>query len=69
MYYLVKLETRANNDSLWGHPFNIVLQSEHLADITEDMKKRIRDGYPERSLRIFKDVPVEVTMLIRTVVE
>lgn len=68
MYYLAKLETHINNDSLWGHPFNIVLRSEHLADITEDMKKRIRDGCPERSLKIFKDVPVELTMSIRTVV-
>lgn len=69
MYYLAKIETRANNDSLWGHPLNIVLQSEDLADITEDMKKRIRDGCPERSLRIFRDVPVELTMFIRTVVD
>lgn len=56
MYNLCKIDNSAHNGAVLGHPFNVVYTSDSLDKISVEIAKRIRDGCPVRTLKVFKDV-------------
>ena len=65
MYNLCKLVMNEQNSSILGHPLNVVFRSDNLEKISSQIKKRILDGCPARSLIVFEDVVFETECKIR----
>lgn len=60
MYNLCKIDRNVNTNSVLGHPINVVFRSGDLRDIAAEIKKRILDGCPAKSLLVFENANVEI---------
>lgn len=60
MYCLAKIVEKENNNSVLGHPLNIVDRSDDISKIFESVERRVKDGCPASLMRIYKEVPFEV---------
>ena len=56
MYYLCRLRTNVHDDTVFGHPFGAVMQSEDLAEIEREIIGRVRDGCATNKLKVFEGV-------------
>lgn len=60
IYNLCSIRENINDNSILGHPLFVLYQAEHLADISREIKKRIKEGWAEDRLFVFIDVNFEV---------
>lgn len=60
MYYLMKIEMLEYNDTVIHHPLNAMFRSDKLEDVFAQINKRILDGCPRNSLRIFEEIDFDV---------
>lgn len=60
MYYLFKLKTGDNDNSIFNHPLSAVDASEDLSEIAENIKKRVGDGCPKSTLMIFEKIDYSI---------
>ena len=62
MYNLCKLRTNESNDSVGGHPFDVIKRSESIDEIFAEIEKRVRDGCATDKLKIMQDVKFTMTV-------
>ena len=65
MYCLAKITERENNNSVLGHPLNIVERSDDISDIFKSVVRRMRDGCPASLMKIYEEVPFELNIEVR----
>ena len=61
MYVLCKLVTNELNNSLLHHPMNVIMRSVDIGDLSKEIIKRVHDGSPIQSFRIYEEVDFQMT--------
>lgn len=55
MYNLLKINQNVMNDSVLGHPLNVICRAEKLEKVTKKISELLKDGYRAKDLIIMKD--------------
>lgn len=65
MYYLAKKITNQNNNSVLGHPLNIVFASHDLEQIKQNITNRVKDGCSEKNLLVFERIDFKLNLEVK----
>lgn len=65
MYNLCWLDKSVHDNSVLGHPFTILFRTENLEKMSEEIKKRIVEGWRKDRLFVFVDMGFELKCFVR----
>lgn len=62
MYYLMFINKRENNNSVFNHPLVCMYASKDINSVLTCMRNKILDGYQESSFMVMEKVGVSVNV-------